>query len=82
MKLKRTRVKIDGNTYELEIKPCETLLESLIRLGIISNFRDWCERGECGSCLVLIDGKPVNSCLVLTVEVCEREILTVLKGGE
>lgn len=82
MEIKKVKLRINGKIYELEIKSYETLLESLLRLGIISNLGSWCERGECGNCVVLIDGRPINSCLTLTMEVNRKDILTLLKGGK
>jgi aerobic-type carbon monoxide dehydrogenase small subunit (CoxS/CutS family) len=60
-------VKIDLNLNDrgagLEIAPGETLLEALREAGAPSVKRG-CETGDCGSCTVLLDGQPVNSCVV------------------
>jgi aerobic carbon-monoxide dehydrogenase small subunit len=68
---------INKKQYELEIKPNLTLL-SLLReeLGMTGT-KCGCEVGECGACTVLLNGKAVNSCLVLAPQIDGQEILTV-----
>jgi aerobic carbon-monoxide dehydrogenase small subunit len=68
---------INKKKYELEIHPNITLL-SLLRdeLGL-SGTKCGCEIGECGACTVLLNGKAVNSCLVLAPQIDGQEILTV-----
>jgi len=71
------RFKLNGNPVEVDVEPRELLLNTLrLRLGIRSVKRG-CERGECGSCTVLLDGNPVLSCLLLTVQVAGREVTTL-----
>ncbi len=70
-------LKINGEPYELNIKPNLTLLELLRdEIGLTGTKRG-CDTGECGACTVLLDGKPVNSCLMLAVDANGRDILTV-----
>jgi len=70
-------LKINGEDYKLKVKP-NTLLLDLIRdeIGLTGTKRG-CDTGECGACTVLIDGIPVNSCLVLAVEVNSKKITTI-----
>jgi carbon-monoxide dehydrogenase small subunit len=75
---------LNGATVSVSAPPHMTLLELLReRLGL-TGAKPGCEQGDCGSCVVLLDGKAVNSCLVLAVQACDHEIRTVegLQGEE
>jgi xanthine dehydrogenase YagT iron-sulfur-binding subunit len=75
---------INGRTHHLLVEPRWTLLFVLReRLGI-SGTKAGCERGECGSCTVLIDGRPCYACMTLAVEAEGAEITTIegLLDGE
>ena len=68
---------INGETHVLEIEPQETLLHVLReRLGLTGTKAN-CEEGECGACTVLLDHRPVNSCLLLAVRAQGLPILTI-----
>ena len=72
---------LNGSAMEADAHPGGTLLDVLKhQLGIVSVKRG-CEIGECGACTVLLDGKPVNSCLVLASQAQGREV-TTLEGLE
>jgi carbon-monoxide dehydrogenase small subunit len=72
-----TTLHVNGNEYHVEVLPHETLGEVLNkRLGFIG-VRISCEEGECGSCTVLMDGKPVTSCMVLAMQAEGRQIVTI-----
>lgn len=74
MKVKFT---LNGKPVELDVNPRETLINTLrLRLRIKSVKRG-CERGECGACTVLINGNPVVSCILLTIQVNGAEISTI-----
>ncbi|MBP7864967.1 MAG: (2Fe-2S)-binding protein [Acidobacteria bacterium] len=74
---KSIRFTLNGEVRTLDVDPWEILLDTLReRLGIKSP-KIGCERGECGTCTVLLDGKPVRSCLILAVEADGRELVTV-----
>ena len=79
------KVKINSNFYELEVESRTTLLDLLREeIGLKSVHRG-CEEGECGACTVLLNGKPVCSCLVLAPQVNESEVITVeglMRGNE
>lgn len=68
---------INNEKYDLSVKP-NTLLLDLLRdeIGLTGTKRG-CDTGECGACTVLIDGVPVNSCIVLAVEVDGKNITTI-----
>jgi aerobic-type carbon monoxide dehydrogenase small subunit (CoxS/CutS family) len=68
---------LNGEARTLDVAPWEILLDVLReRLGVKSP-KIGCERGECGTCTVLLDGKPVRSCLILAVEADGRALVTV-----
>lgn len=67
---------INSEPKSLEISPGETLLDGLRRYHY-TEVKRGCEEGECGSCLVLLDERPVNSCQVLAGAVHRREVTTV-----
>lgn len=68
---------LNGEKVEVEISSNITLLDLLRRQLGIKSVRRGCERGECGACTVLMDGKPVYSCLILAPKVNGREIITI-----
>jgi len=77
MEMKEIKFTLNGNPYEVTVKPWRTLLE-LIREDLkLTGTKEGCSQGECGSCTVIMGGKTVNSCLVLAVEADNQEITTV-----
>jgi len=76
MKSMQLRVKVNGEPMEWSIAPGELLLDLLRRQGYYGVKRG-CEEGECGACTVLLNGQPVNSCLVFAAQTEGGEILTV-----
>jgi carbon-monoxide dehydrogenase small subunit len=71
------RLAVNGETIETAVAPHRTLLESLREDLGLTGTKHGCELGECGTCTVLLDGRPVLSCLVLTIECEGRPIVTV-----
>jgi carbon-monoxide dehydrogenase small subunit len=67
---------INGQISQVEVDAGETLLELLRRLGLRS-VKFACGTGNCGACTVLLDGKPVMSCLMLAAQADGRSITTV-----
>jgi carbon-monoxide dehydrogenase small subunit len=68
---------INGKRVEAAVDPNRTLAD-LIRYDLnLTGTKKGCEMGDCGSCTVLLDGRPVNSCLVLAVQADNRDVLTV-----
>lgn len=79
MERKKHRITLTVNerTHEVEVEPRERLLDVLrYKLGYTGT-KEGCGTGECGACTVLLDGKPVNSCLVLAVSANGKHITTV-----
>ncbi len=73
----RLRCTVNGNPVDLEIEQNETLLTILReRLGLTGT-KGSCLEGECGSCTVIVDGKPVNSCLVIGAQMQGRNVETI-----
>lgn len=73
----RITLTVNGRTHEVEVEPRERLLDVLrYKLGYTGT-KEGCGTGECGACTVLLDGKPVNSCLVLAVSANGKRITTV-----
>ena len=76
---------INGIVHDLEVDLRRTLLE-VIRENIgLTGTKKGCSDGNCGACTVLLNGKPVNSCLVLAVEASGQEITTIegmAQGGK
>jgi len=68
--------------YPLNLPEGERLLDTLRRLGIFSVKSGGCKKGECGACAVLFDGRPVNSCTLLSAQAEGHLIETVEKVGE
>lgn len=71
------KIAVNGEDYELSVKSNELLIDLLRDRLDLTGTKEGCGTGDCGSCTVLVDGKPVNSCLTLALEVNGRKILTV-----
>jgi len=68
---------VNGVEYELKVRVTATLAEVLREeLGLIGT-KIMCNEGECGACTVLINGKPVLSCMMLAIEAENKDILTI-----
>lgn len=68
---------VNGQKAKIKINKSETLLEVLREQLNLTGTKRGCDQGDCGACTVLIDGQPMNSCLVLAVEVTAKEIITI-----
>ncbi len=68
---------INGKACKISAPPNETLLDFMRqRLGLVGT-KEGCDTGDCGACTVLVNGKAVNSCLVLAVETNGASVTTV-----
>ncbi len=75
----RISLTVNENKYTLDIPPDETLLYLLRnRLGLTGT-KEGCARGECGACVVILNGCAVNACLVLAME-CDGASITTVEG--
>ncbi len=70
-------VTINGERHELALEPFRSLLDVLRNEVGLTGTKKGCDVGDCGACTVLLDGKPVNACLVLGVEVDGCDIVTI-----
>lgn len=68
---------VNGELYDISVQSHHTLLQVLRDQLVLTGTKNGCSEGECGACTVLLDGEPVNSCLVLAVEAGGHEITTV-----
>jgi carbon-monoxide dehydrogenase small subunit len=68
---------VNGLAYPVTIEPDRSLLGALRHELGLTGSKEGCDDSECGACMVLIDGKPVNSCSYLAVQADGREITTV-----
>ena len=70
-------LQVNGDTYPVEIEPGRSLL-SVLRTEIgLTGSKEGCDDSECGACMMLLDGKPVNACSYLALQAEGREITTV-----
>jgi len=67
---------LNGMTVDWDIAPGQTLLEALREMGQFSVKRG-CETGDCGSCTVLLDDQPVNSCVVVAARIKGHRVTTM-----
>src|SRR5579862_4820597 len=70
-------LKVNGEPVEVAFAPHKTLLEVLREDLGLTGTKHGCELGECGCCTVLVDGKPVLSCLALGVAMEGHEVGTI-----
>ena len=68
---------VNGDVERVDVPAQMTLLEMLRERLVLTGTKNGCAAGECGACTVLMNGEPVNSCLVLAVECNGSEIITV-----
>jgi len=75
--MKQIKVTVNGILHELSVQPWETLLDVIREHLGLTGTKEGCGLGECGACTIIMDGKTVNSCLVLAVEADSRVITTI-----
>ena len=73
----RVRLVVNGRTHELDLDPRVTLLDALRERLRLTGSKKGCDRGQCGACTVLVNGRRINSCLALAVAHDGDEVTTV-----
>lgn len=71
------RLKVNEDIYEISVKANETLLDVIRDKLNLTGTKRGCDTGQCGACTVILEGEPVNACLVLAVEAIGKDILTI-----
>jgi aerobic-type carbon monoxide dehydrogenase small subunit (CoxS/CutS family) len=71
------KCKLNGKRVSKKVKETQTLLDCLRLEFGLTGTKGACEEGECGSCYVLVDGKPMNACMMLAPQVQDRDVVTV-----
>jgi aerobic-type carbon monoxide dehydrogenase small subunit (CoxS/CutS family) len=72
-----TTLSVNGRQYPVEIEPGRSLLSVLRSEVGLTGSKEGCDDSECGACMVLLDGRPVNSCSFLALQAEGREVTTV-----
>jgi aerobic-type carbon monoxide dehydrogenase small subunit (CoxS/CutS family) len=73
----RVTLRINGQPMQAEIDPSTTLMETLRWHFNLTGTKEVCDRGACGACSVLVDGKLMASCMMLAVDAIDSEITTI-----
>ena len=77
MSLHRIALTVNGENEQVDVPSQMTLMQMLRDKLALTGTKNGCNAGECGACTVLLNGEPVNSCMVLAVECGGAEVLTV-----
>ncbi len=77
MTIHKISITVNGSEEFLDVPSNMTLLQMLREKLGLTGTKNGCSAGECGACTVILDGEPVNSCLVLAVECQGADVLTV-----
>ena len=70
-------LKVNGELFSVAVETHRTLLEVIREQLGLTGTKEMCNKGDCGGCTVIIDGRPVLSCLTLAIEAEGKEILTI-----
>ena len=71
------RLRINGENRELQIEPYRSLLDTLRNDAGLTGTKKGCDVGDCGACTVIVDGKPLCSCLMLGIEADGKDVVTI-----
>jgi carbon-monoxide dehydrogenase small subunit len=70
-------INVNGENRTASVSPETTLLRLLRENFLLTGSKLGCDVGDCGACTVIVDGKPINSCLMLAAQADGREVLTI-----
>jgi len=73
---------LNGDPVTAEVRPAARLVDLLRDVLGCTGTKIGCEEGECGACTVVVDDKPVNSCLYLAADIDGRNVVTIEGSGE
>jgi carbon-monoxide dehydrogenase small subunit len=76
------KIEVNGETYEGFVKTSMTLLDFIRENLFLTGTKKGCDTGECGACTVILDGKAVNSCLVLAIDANGSKVTTIEGIGQ
>jgi aerobic carbon-monoxide dehydrogenase small subunit len=84
IRMRQVEIKVNGVVHEIDVQPWDTLLDVIREKLGLTGTKEGCGLGECGACTVIMNGKTVNSCLVLAVEADGKQVTTIegLAEGE
>jgi carbon-monoxide dehydrogenase small subunit len=71
------KLKVNGTNYQVYAEPWQNLLYVLREEIGLTGAKSGCEAGDCGACTVIVDGKAINSCLMLALQAQGKEIITI-----
>jgi len=77
MSIHSISIAVNGSSESLTVPSHMTLLQMLREVLALTGTKDGCSAGECGACTVLLNGEPVNACMVLAVEADGADVVTV-----
>jgi len=76
----KVHFKLNGQIIMEEAKSYETLLDFLRERLNVTSVKKGCDEGDCGACTILLNGKPVRSCLLLAVQMHAKDEVTTVEG--